>query len=72
MNNTEVITVLSGLLQDASELTDIRVAAADGLGFAGFTSARDTLWAVAQNEQTELPVRIASIRALGQTLHTSK
>ena len=27
MDNTEVITALSGLLQDASELTDIRVAA---------------------------------------------
>lgn len=58
MNQDNVITVLTALLNDKSDL-DQRLAAVDGLGYTGFTSGRKAL-------------RLAAIRALGRSVYSSK
>ncbi|NBA97983.1 hypothetical protein GUY40_24080 [Pseudomonas sp. R5(2019)] len=72
MGNTDVIKVLTDLLNDERQLIELRIAAADGLGYGGFSGARDALQQVVEDGQADVLLRQAAIRALGQTLHTSK
>ncbi|MFI8645925.1 HEAT repeat domain-containing protein [Pseudomonas iridis] len=72
MVSNEVVKVLADLLHDESEYEDLRVAAAEGLGYGGFSGARDALLQVVQDSSEGLTIRAAAIRALGRTLHTAK
>lgn len=72
MGKNEVISVLATMLHDKSEFDSLRIAAADALGYGGFSSARDELLKVVQDDQTNTEIRAAAIRALGHTLITSK
>lgn len=70
MGGPEVVKVLTDLLHNKDLRIDLRVAAAEGLGFTGFTSGRDALLKVIEDSQEEWRIREAAIRALGQTVHT--
>lgn len=72
MVNTEVVKVLAELLHDKNEYEDLRIAAADGLGYGGFSGARDALLQVVQDSGEGPLLRAAAIRALGRTLHIPK
>lgn len=48
------------------------MAAADELGFSGVSHGSDAPLKTVNDEQTVLLVRVAAIRAFGQTLYTSK
>ncbi len=72
MENKEVITVLADLLHDKSQYDSLRMAAADGLGYGGFSSAREALLKAVQDESVSKEIRAVAIRALGRTLHTAK
>jgi HEAT repeat protein len=72
MVNNEVVKVLADLLHDGGEYEDLRIAAAEGLGYGGFSDARDALLQVVQDPSETLTLRAAAIRALGRTLHTAK
>lgn len=72
MVKNEVVKVLADLLHDGSEYEDLRIAAAEGLGYGGFSSARDALLQVVQDSSEGQPLRAAAIRALGRTLQTAK
>jgi HEAT repeat protein len=72
MVSSEVIQVLADLLNDEHLEVDLRVAAAEGLGFTGFSSGRAALMQALGNIDTQPKVRVAAIRALGQTVHTAK
>lgn len=72
MVSNEVVKVLADLLHDESEYEDLRIAAAEGLGYGGFSGARDALLKVAQDSSEALMIRAAAIRALGHTIYTAK
>lgn len=72
MVSNEVVKVLADLLHDKSEYEDLRIAAADGLGYGGFSDARNALVQVVHDSEERQPLRAAAIRALGRTLHTAK
>lgn len=72
MGSNEVITVLAGLLHDKGQYDSLRMAAADGLGYGGFSSAREALLKTVQDESESKEIRVVAIRALGRTLHTAK
>ncbi|CAI8958524.1 HEAT repeat domain-containing protein [Pseudomonas mosselii] len=72
MVNTDVVKVLASLLHDKGEYESLRVAAADGLGYGGFSQARDALIQVIDDGSENQELRAAAIRALGRTLYTSK
>lgn len=71
MNQDNVITVLTALLNDKSDL-DQRLAAVDGLGYTGFTSGRNALLTIIEDKQEEKVLRLAAIRALGRSVYSSK
>ena len=71
MNQDNVIAVLIGLLNDKSNL-DTRIAAADALGYTGFTGGRTALLQIIEDKQETEDLRHAAIRALGRTVYSSK
>lgn len=72
MVKNDVIKTLAVLLRDQSEYMDLRVAAAEALGYSGFSDGRDALLNVIQDEVEDLTIRAAAIRALGRTLQEGK
>lgn len=72
MESTEVVNFLSQQMEDMFLPVEIRVAAAEGLGYSGFSNGRDALYKMANNDNQNDVVRAAATRALGQTLKTSK
>lgn len=51
---------------------DLRIAAAEGLGYGGFSNARGSLLQIIEDMHDESIVRQAAARALGRTLLTSR
>lgn len=72
MENDKAIEILATLLHDSGEYVSLRVAAAEGLGYAGFSTARVALQRVIQDETEMVEVRAAAIRALGHTVYSAK
>ncbi|WP_447095742.1 HEAT repeat domain-containing protein [Pseudomonas sp. CF10PS3] len=69
MVNNEVVGFLSAQLSDKHQTEDLRVAAADGLGYSGFSNGRNALLKIAQDENESTVLRQAAMRALGKSLH---
>lgn len=69
MVNNEVVEFLSAQLSDRHQSEDLRVAAADGLGYTGFSNGRIALLKIAQDDNESTVLRQAAMRALGKTLY---
>lgn len=69
MVNNEVVEFLSAQLSDRHQSEDLRVAAADGLGYTGFSNGRDALRKIAQDDNESTVLRQAALRALGKSLY---
>lgn len=67
----EVISVLISLLNDTSDL-DMRIAAAEGLGYTGFSGARMALMQIVDDKRESPALRQAAVRALGRTVSLSQ
>lgn len=71
MNQENVIAVLIRLLNDESDL-DMRVAAAEGLGYTGLRGGCTALLQIVENKHEAPVLRQAAARALGRTVYSSK
>lgn len=67
----EVISVLIGLLSNTNDM-DMRIAAADSLGYTGLSSVRTVLMQVIDDKRERVELRLAAVRALGRTVPPSK
>lgn len=69
MGSNEVVEFLSAQLSDRHQSEDLRVAAAEGLGYTGLSNGRDALLKIAQDDHESTVLRQAAMRALGRTMY---
>ncbi|WP_419737396.1 hypothetical protein [Pseudomonas sp. COR18] len=73
MVKEDIVNALIKVLHDVGEYEAVRIAAADGLGYSGFSvSARTALLRTAEDKGESQQIRASAIRALGHTVHTTK
>lgn len=68
MDNQAAVDYLVNVMQSTGFLTEIRVGAAEGLGFTGFISAREALAEVMDSDIYPTEVRVAAAKALGRAV----
>lgn len=72
MISNEVINFLIKQMNDRFLAREIRLAAAEALGYSGFSDGREALHLVADDDQMSDELRAAATLALGRTLHYNK
>lgn len=68
MDNQEAVKYLINVLRSSTFPTEVRVGAAEGLGFTGFTTAREALSSAIDSHTYPTPVRVAAAKALGRAV----
>lgn len=68
MDNTEAVKSLIKALQSSLTPLEVRISAAEGLGYTGFTTARDALDKAMNSSLFPLEVRVAAAKALGRAV----
>lgn len=68
MDNLQAANMLIDVMQSRSTDLEIRIGAAEGLGYTGFVTARDALYGVLTSAAYPSELRAAAARALGRTL----
>lgn len=67
MKNAEAVKELVRLLESGNVNVSVRIGAAEGLGFTGFTIAKEALHKMATSN-ANAEIRAAAARALGQAV----
>ncbi|MCO8161973.1 hypothetical protein NJC38_07355 [Pseudomonas sp. 21LCFQ010] len=68
MDNLQATNMLIDVMQSRSTELEIRIGAAEGLGYTGFVIARDALYGVLTSAAYPAALRASAAKALGRTL----
>ena len=68
MENLDAVKALITVMQSTSYPLDVRASAAEGLGYTGFTAAREALDTVMKSSAYPPAVRAAAAKALGRAV----
>ena len=68
MENSDAVKALITVMQSSSYPPEVRVSAAEGLGYTGFTVAKDALDTVMKSSAYPPVVRAAAAKALGRAV----
>ena len=68
MENLDAVKALITVMQSSAYPPDVRVGAAEGLGYTGFSAAREALDTVMKSSAYPPAVRAAAAKALGRAV----